>query len=102
MCAVTWLWANEEHHVHQVRRPHAAHSAVARGRPEHPAGGASFPRWDREKRGLVANVYRALANHPALARTLVDLYATARGGGLTPAECELAYLSASTANECYY
>ncbi len=55
-----------------------------------------------EKRGLVANVYRALANHPALARTLVDFYATARGGGLTPAECELAYLSASTANECYY
>lgn len=56
----------------------------------------------REKRGLVLNVYRALANHPALARHLVGFYATARSGDLTPAECELAYTSASVANDCFY
>lgn len=56
----------------------------------------------REKRGMVLNVYRAMANHPQLARQLVDLYATARSGALTPAECELAYTSASVANSCYY
>lgn len=55
-----------------------------------------------EKRGFVLNVYRALANHPQLARHLVGFYATARGGSLTPAECELAYTSASVANSCHY
>lgn len=54
------------------------------------------------KRGQVLNVYRALANHPALARTFVDFYITTRSGDLTPAECELAYLSATVANECHY
>ena len=56
----------------------------------------------KEKRGVVLNVYRALANHPALAANLVGFYATARSGGLTPAECELAYTSASVANSCFY
>ena len=56
----------------------------------------------KEKRGLVLNVYRALANHPELAKHLVGFYATARSGDLTPAECELAYTSASVANSCFY
>ena len=56
----------------------------------------------KEKRGLVLNVYRALANHPELARHLVGFYATARSGDLTPAECELAYTTASSANDCFY
>ena len=56
----------------------------------------------REKRGFVLNVYRALANHPQLAKYLVGFYATARSGSLTPAECELAYTSASVANSCHY
>ncbi len=56
----------------------------------------------KEKRGIVLNVYRALANHPELARHLVGFYATARSGDLTPAECELAYTTASAANDCFY
>ena len=61
----------------------------------------------KRKRGLddVPNVYRAMVNHPALFRHFIDFYSTARSGGeggLTPAQCELAYLTASFANSCYY
>jgi alkylhydroperoxidase family enzyme len=61
----------------------------------------------KRRRGLddVPNVYRALANHPALLKHFIEFYATARGGGedgLTAAQCELAYLAASYANSCYY
>lgn len=55
-----------------------------------------------QKRGQVLNVYRAMANHPRLARAFVEFYVTAREGGLTQAECELAYLSATVANDCHY
>ena len=61
----------------------------------------------KRRRGLdeVPNVYRAMANHPALFERFIDFYATARSGGeegLTPVQCELAYLAASNANSCYY
>ena len=56
----------------------------------------------KQKRGRVLNVYRALANHPPIARHLAGLYVTARSGDLTQAECELAYTSASVANSCFY
>lgn len=56
----------------------------------------------KERRGQVLNVYRALANHPQLAKPFVEFYVTAREGSLTPAEVELAYLSATVANDCHY
>ncbi|WP_047864499.1 carboxymuconolactone decarboxylase family protein [Rubrobacter aplysinae] len=55
-----------------------------------------------ERRGQVLNIYRAMANHPQLAKPFVEFYVTAREGGLTQAECELAYLSATVANDCHY
>lgn len=55
-----------------------------------------------QRRGQVLNIYRAMANHPALAKPFVEFYVTAREGGLTQAECELAYLSATVANDCHY
>lgn len=56
----------------------------------------------KERRGQVFNVYRAVANHPPLLKGLASFYLTAREGGLTQAECELAYLSATVTNECHY
>lgn len=70
--------------------------------PNTPPGSREVLEEIKEKRGLVLNVYRALANHPELARHLVGFYATARGGDLTPEECELAYTSSSVANDCFY
>lgn len=43
-----------------------------------------------------------MANHPRVAKPFVEFYVTAREGGLTQAECELAYLSATVANDCHY
>ena len=49
------------------------------------------------------NVYRAMANHPdALAGILALGQAAYRGGSLSPAHQELAYLGASVANDCHY
>jgi alkylhydroperoxidase family enzyme len=49
------------------------------------------------------NVVRAVANHPGALRILMEagsvLYST---GSVTPAERELAYLTASLANNCHY
>ena len=49
------------------------------------------------------NVYRAMANHPEALGALLGLgQAAYRGGSLTPAHQELAYLGASVANDCHY
>jgi alkylhydroperoxidase family enzyme len=49
------------------------------------------------------NVYRAMANHPAALEAILGLgQATYRGGSLSPAHQELAYLGASVANDCHY
>ncbi|MGH3088177.1 MAG: hypothetical protein ACRDSJ_12765 [Rubrobacteraceae bacterium] len=55
-----------------------------------------------DKRGFVLNVYRGMANHPAIAKAVAGLYVTARGGKLSQKECELAYTAASVANSCHY
>ncbi len=55
-----------------------------------------------EKRGLILNVYRGMANHPAIAKAVAGLYVTARSGKLSEQECELAYTAASAANRCHY
>ena len=49
------------------------------------------------------NVYRAMANHPGALRALVDFgTAVYFENSLTPAQRELAYLTASVANDCHY
>ena len=49
------------------------------------------------------NVYRAMANHPNALRALVDFgTAVYFENSLTPAQRELAYLTASVTNDCHY
>jgi alkylhydroperoxidase family enzyme len=49
------------------------------------------------------NVYRAMANHPQILSGVLTLGSAAyMNNSLTPAQRELAYLGASTANECHY
>ena len=49
------------------------------------------------------NVYRAMANHPNALRALVDFgIAVYFENSLTPAQRELAYLTASVTNDCHY
>ena len=58
-----------------------------------------------DRRGLAEpmNLHRALANSPVLLRTFSEFALSARDpDALTPAQCELAYLSASIVNSCYY
>jgi alkylhydroperoxidase family enzyme len=55
-------------------------------------------------RGKMLNLYRALANRPAAGRALSELIRTAyRSGSTLPAkDAELAYLTATVVNDCYY
>ena len=55
----------------------------------------------RERLGRDVNVYRAIANHPALLEALLGLTAAARSS-LTPAQRELAYTTATVVNDCHY
>jgi alkylhydroperoxidase family enzyme len=49
------------------------------------------------------NVMRAVANHPGAARIVAEAGAVLYGSGsLTPAQRELAYLTASLTNSCHY
>jgi alkylhydroperoxidase family enzyme len=49
------------------------------------------------------NIMRAVANHPGAARIVAEAGAVLYGSGtLTPAQRELAYLTASTINDCHY
>jgi alkylhydroperoxidase family enzyme len=49
------------------------------------------------------NIMRAVANHPGAARIVAEAGAVLYGSGtLTPAQRELAYLTASVVNNCHY
>ena len=53
--------------------------------------------------GEVFNAVRLLANHPQQANALIDFVRSVRHrNSLTPTLTELAYLTASLANRCYY
>ena len=57
----------------------------------------------RGLRGRELNVYRAIANHPDLLQTMVSFGTAAYfRNSLTPAQRELAYLTASVTNDCHY
>ena len=55
-------------------------------------------------RGKMLNLYRALANRPEAGRALSELIRVVyrSGSTLAPKEAELAYLTATVVNDCYY
>lgn len=55
-------------------------------------------------RGKMLNLYRALANRPEAGRALSELVRTVyrSGSTLPPKDAELAYLTATVVNNCYY
>jgi alkylhydroperoxidase family enzyme len=54
-------------------------------------------------RSVDPNVYRAMANHPQALRKLVEFGNVVYfDNSMTPAQRELAYLTASLANDCHY
>lgn len=54
------------------------------------------------RRGFEPNVLRALANNPALVSGVAAWHVAINSGGLTEAQLQLAYLTASKANDCHY
>jgi alkylhydroperoxidase family enzyme len=50
----------------------------------------------------LANVLRAVANHPELLRALTASSGVLYSGRIPPARVELAYIAASATNGCYY
>ena len=55
-------------------------------------------------RGKVLNVFRAMANRPEAAKGFLSLVQTVYRGAstLSPQHGELAYLTATAVNDCYY
>ncbi len=54
-------------------------------------------------RAVDPNVYRAMANHPEALNSLVEFGTVVYfKNSLTPAQRELAYLTASVTNNCHY
>ncbi len=54
-------------------------------------------------RAVPPNVYRAVANHPAALQKMVEFgTAVYFANSMTPAQRELAYLTASLTNDCHY
>ncbi len=54
-------------------------------------------------RAVPPNVYRAVANHPAALQKMVEFGTVVYfNNSMTPAQRELAYLTASLTNDCHY
>ncbi len=54
-------------------------------------------------RSVDPNVYRAIANHPRALQKMVEFGTVVYfQNSMTPAQRELAYLTASVTNECHY
>ena len=72
--------------------------------PGLPEDTKAFLRQSGEVRGRVINIYRAMANRPAVARAFVGLGNTVYRGetSLAPKHAELAYLTATVVNNCFY
>lgn len=57
----------------------------------------------RRGRAVPPNVYRAIANHPVALRKMVEFATVVYfDNSMTPAQRELAYLTASVTNDCHY
>jgi len=57
-----------------------------------------------QTRGRLINIYRAMANRPEVGRAFSGLAETVYRGDTTldPRHAELAYLTATVVNNCYY
>ncbi|MBV9834592.1 MAG: hypothetical protein JO055_09315 [Alphaproteobacteria bacterium] len=57
-----------------------------------------------QSRGRLLNIYRAMANRPAAAQAFSEMIRTVyrSGSSLPPKQAELAYLTATVVNNCYY
>ena len=58
----------------------------------------------KQARGKLINIYRAMANRPE-ALAAFNTFATTvyrRGSSLTPQHAEIAYLTATATNDCFY
>ena len=55
-------------------------------------------------RGKMLNLYRTLANRPEAGRAFSEMIRTVyrSGSTLSPKEAELAYLTSTVVNNCYY
>lgn len=57
-----------------------------------------------QARGRMLNIYRAMANRPEAGQAFSQMIRTVyrSGSTLAPKHAELAYLTATTVNNCYY
>ena len=58
----------------------------------------------KQSRGRLVNIYRAMANRPEAGRAFVRLAGTVYRGKTTldPKQAELAYMTATVVNNCFY
>jgi alkylhydroperoxidase family enzyme len=72
--------------------------------PTTPADAKSFLQQAQHSRGRLVNIYRAMANRPEAGRAFAALANTVYRGTTTlePKHGELAYLTATVVNNCYY
>ncbi len=68
------------------------------------ADAAAFLSETGKARGRMLNLYRALANRPEAGRAFSEMVRSVyrSGSSLAPQEAELAYLTATVVNDCYY
>lgn len=72
--------------------------------PAVPEEARVFLRQAGQARGRLLNIYRAMANRPEAGRAFSNLASTVYRGTTTlePKHAELAYLTATVVNNCYY
>jgi len=72
--------------------------------PATPADARAYLQAMQESRGRLVNIYRAMANRPEAGRAFGGLAYTVYRGSTTldPQHAELAYLTATVVNNCYY
>lgn len=72
--------------------------------PAIPAGGQEFLREAAAARGKLLNLHRALANRPQAGRAVMAMVQAVyrSGSSLSPRHGEIAYLTATTVNNCHY
>lgn len=72
--------------------------------PATPADAKAYLHEAQQSRGRLVNIYRAMANRPEAGRAFSGLAGTVYRGATTlePKHGELAYLTATVVNNCFY
>ncbi|WP_146101558.1 hypothetical protein [Rhodopila globiformis] len=72
--------------------------------PATPADAKAFLEEAAQSRGQLVNIYRAMANRPEAGQAFLTLAHTVYRGRTTlaPKHAELAYLTATVVNNCFY